>query len=542
MRDRGFLRAVLFLALAGSILFCSGKGYDLEKIRARAEAFDREVTLSWYETDNYGRPSRLAEIYQDYEDLFTDPRLIGFVQRKMAEEPVPRERRRLEYLYQYLIEEFAGQKCKELDDRILDIQAQEELDVGEQLVAFRDVAGELFNSSDRQWRRDLYWARGDVTISQLNPLLFQRLEIQRETCREFGYADYAQFQDQMRSSDFDQLAGLCEELLYRTELIYRELLTEAADRVLKLPLQEVRIFDRPRLFRGQSFDEYFPRDRMVPLLQDIFRDMGIDLTQQPNIDLDVEDRPEKEPRPACYMISIPTDIRVLVKPMGGAEDYESLFHEMGHAEHYAHVQVPEYEFRALGESGVTETFAFLLENLFMDETFLETKLGMPAEAARSYLRQALLSDLSSLRYYCSLFLFERALHSGEEEPWWRYQDLWERARLTPMSLPQAEMGYLLANEDFYSVNYLEAWLLEAQLRETLRREFGSCWFADPGAGRFLIRLWALGNEKPVGELAQELGYQGLDAGVLRREIERLYQFAEKGSPHFMTEPVGEVQR
>ena len=70
-------------------------------------------------------------------------------------------------------------------------------------------------------------------------------------------------------------------------------------------------------------------------------------------------------------ISIPDDIRVLVKPLGGAEDYESLFHEMGHAEHYAHVLATDYEFRVLGEDGVTETFAFLFENLFMDPKFLD---------------------------------------------------------------------------------------------------------------------------------------------------------------------------
>jgi oligoendopeptidase F len=268
--------------------------------------------------------------------------------------------------------------------------------------------------------------------------------------------------------------------------------------------------------------------------------MGIDLTQQDNIDLDVEDRPEKEPRPACYMIAVPDDIRVLVKPLGGAEDYESLFHEIGHAEHYAHVQATDYEFRILGEDGVTESFAFLFENLFMDPKFLETKANMPADVARSYVRQGLMADLSSLRYYCALFLFERALHSGAEDPSWIYRDFWERARLTRMSLPQAEAGYLMANEDFYSVGYLEAWLLEAQLREKLRQDYGAYWFSDPRAGQLLKDLWALGSEKPVGELAQELGYGSLDAGPLRRETERLFHYARGTSPLMDRETAGRM--
>lgn len=529
MKVRRIVEAIFVLTLVALSLTCFGKRYDLEKIRTRAEAFDREVSLSWYQTDNYGRPSRLAEIYQDYQDLFTDPQLIRFVQKKMAQEQSRRERRRLEYLYRYLVEEFASQKCKELDDRILDIQAQEVIDLDGQVVAFREVDGELFNSSDREWRRKLYRARGEVIISKINPLLRQKLKIQGETCGQFGFASYAEFQDRVRSADFDWMTQLCEELLYRTEFIYRELLTEASDQVLGLPVGDIQVYDRPRLFRGQSFDEYFPQDQMVSLLQETLGEMGIDLALQANIDLDVEDRPEKEPRPACYTISIPGDIRVLVKPMGGNEDYESLFHEMGHAEHYANMAVKEYEFKDLGEYGITETYAFLFENLFMDKNFLETKLGMPPEKVGPFLRQALLSDLSSLRYYCALFLFERGLHGDEEDPVQAYRYLWERARLTRMSLPEAEMDYLMANEDFYSVNYLEAWLLEAQLRETLRGEFGTRWFAHPQSGQFLKRFWALGSEKPAKELAQELGYHDLDAEILRREIDRLYQ-QTKGSP------------
>jgi oligoendopeptidase F len=262
---------------------------------------------------------------------------------------------------------------------------------------------------------------------------------------------------------------------------------------------------------------------MVPLIESTLEEMGIRLGEQDNIDLDVEDRPEKEPRPACYIISVPGDIRVLVKPMGGAEDYESLFHEMGHAQHYAHTAVPEFEFRVLGEDGVTESYAFLFENLFMDDVYLIERAGLTEETALAYIRQALLADLSSLRYYCALFLFERQLHAGLDKPWQVYRDLWERARLTRMSLPQAEAGYLLANEDFYSVGYLEAWLLEAQLRETLRDRYGPQWFADPRAGRQLRELWALGSSRTVSELSRDLGYETLDAAALRRQTERIYR-------------------
>jgi oligoendopeptidase F len=515
------------------VFSCARQKYDLDQIRLRAEAFDREITLSWYETDNYGRTSQISEIYDRYQDLFTDQELVRFVGAEMERQTEPAQRRRLTYLRGYLIDEFIGLKVGSLDDQVLNLQAQETLPLPDQNLAFRDVYGELYNSSDREWRRQVYQAQRDFICQRINPLLTERLKVQRQTIRQFGFKDYVDFQDQMHQSDFDNLSQLCEELLYQTELIYRRLLEETAEKTLGLPLHQIHVYDRPRLFRGQSFDAYFPKDRMVPLVRETLADMGFQLDQQDNIDVDVEDRPEKEPRPACYIISVPDDIRVLVKPMGGAEDYESLFHEMGHAQHYAHVVVPEFEFRVLGGDGVTETYAFLFENLFMDDVYLIERAGLPENRARSYLRQALLADLSSLRYYCALFLFEQQLHAGLEKPWQVYRDLWERARLTRMNLPEAEGDYLMANENFYSVGYLEAWLLEAQLRETLRDRHGPQWFSDPRAGRLVEDLWAWGSQKSVVELSRELGYEKLDAAALRRQVERIYHLTE---PAASTEP------
>ena len=522
------LRAVAALLML-AVFSCARQGYDLEEIRRRAEAFDREITLSWYETDNYGRPSRMGEIYERYQDLFADEELIRFVGTEVERQTDERERRRMKYLQGFLIDEFIGLRVGDLDDRILDLQAQETLSLSGQEVAFRDTYGELFNSSDRQWRRQVHEARSSFVSKRINPHLTDRLKIQRETCQQFGFRDYENFQDQAHEADFETLSDLCEELLYRTELIYRRLLEETAGRTLGLPIHEIRMYDRPRLFRGQSFDTYFPGERMVTLLESTLQDMGIRLDEQDNIELDVEDRPEKEPRPACYIVSVPGDIRVLVKPMGGAEDYESLFHEMGHAQHYAHVTMPEFEFRVLGEDGVTESYAFLFENLFMDDVYLIERVGLTEEVALAYLRQALLTDLSSLRYYCALFLFERQLHAGLEKPWQVYRDLWERARLTRMTLPEAEADHLMANEDFYSVGYLEAWLLEAQLRETLRDRYGPQWFSDPRTGQLLKELWSLGSARTVSELSRELGYERLDAAALQRQAERIYRLTEPAS-------------
>jgi hypothetical protein len=79
-----------------------------------------------------------------------------------------------------------------------------------------------------------------------------------------------------------------------------------------------------------------------------------------------------------------------------------------------------------------------------------------------------------------------------------------------------------SNEDFYGVNYLEAWFLAAQLRSVLRERFGVEWWTSPGAGAFLRELWALGAELSPVEVAQKIGLEGIDPTSYLKELETAF--------------------
>jgi hypothetical protein len=66
-----------------------------------------------------------------------------------------------------------------------------------------------------------------------------------------------------------------------------------------------------------------------------------------------------------------------VAPIGGWDDYVTLFHEGGHTEHSANVD-PElpFEFRRLGDNSISETYAFLLQHLVEDPEWLSRRLGV----------------------------------------------------------------------------------------------------------------------------------------------------------------------
>ena len=65
--------------------------------------------------------------------------------------------------------------------------------------------------------------------------------------------------------------------------------------------------------------------------------LGFDLEAEPNIKLDLDDRPQKSPR-ACVIPSDPPKIvHLITRAQGGLHDYQAFLHEAGHALHYAGV-------------------------------------------------------------------------------------------------------------------------------------------------------------------------------------------------------------
>ncbi|MBN2566208.1 MAG: hypothetical protein JXB46_10910, partial [Candidatus Eisenbacteria bacterium] len=272
--------------------------------------------------------------------------------------------------------------------------------------------------------------------------------------------------------------------------------------------------------------------------------MGIDLEALPAIRLDAEDRPEKEPRAASYPIAPGEDVRILVKPAGGVYDYESLFHEMGHALHDAYVRVDAYEFQRLGDYGTTETYAYIIEDLLSNDRFIAgNDLIGDAETRERFLRNQLLGDLGGARYYAGLMRYERLLHGGglsDEELVKAYAEMIGRSRLVPLEHP--EFGYLADNEDFYGVNYLEAWFLAAQLRAVLVSRFGERWWEQRAAGEFLEGLWALGSEFTPAEVARRIGYEGLDSSYYIEEIRRAYAGLRDGPGSMSTSGTTAISR
>jgi hypothetical protein len=519
------LRFVAGILIAAALLCsCQTSTYDLETVRARADDMSRRLLLAYYNTDAYGEESQLAEIMAEYDDL-ADPGLVRYIAAERDAERDPRQRKQLDYLYYDIVGTIVWQDLADIEDRITDIESRAVLTVGDEEIPYREIGIRLFNETDSAVREDLYTAMGEFGVERTNPPRREMVDLTRRGLREYGFSDLDEFESARRGIDHDALEATVVEFLEETGDIYWNLTSDAALDVFGVDVSDVPDYDRGRLFRGAEFDVYFPPEDAVPLLRRTLLGMGIDLDELPMIHIDAEDRPEKEPRAASYGIAPGEDVRILVKPVGGLYDYESLFHEMGHALHDSYVSVDEYEFARLGDYGTTETHAYVLEQLFSDPGFLAEHGFEPRpDVGRALLKNQLLGELGSARYYAALFRYERLLHRGgldEAELVEAYRTLMEEYRLAPLEHP--EYGYLASDEGFYGVNYLEAWFLAAQIRKVLVERFGDRWWSSSEAGGFLKDLWSHGAELTPDEIARLLGFDGLDSGYFTAEIEAAYE-------------------
>src|SRR3989304_2234113 len=117
------------------------------------------------------------------------------------------------------------------------------------------------------------------------------------------------------------------------------------------------------------------------------------------------ERPVKPPSALVPPIRIPGAIRLVIMPRGGHDDYATLFHEAGHAQHLGTTRADlPVEYRYLGDKSLTEGFAFLMEYLVTNSHWLRKLTEM--KNTDVFLRFVYLYKLYFLRRYAAKLSYE----------------------------------------------------------------------------------------------------------------------------------------
>jgi hypothetical protein len=272
--------------------------------------------------------------------------------------------------------------------------------------------------------------------------------------------------------------------------------------------------------RLSPLEATYERDRATEVCLATLGELGFDLAADPNVRLDLDDRPQKAPR-ACVIASDPPRVvHLITRAQGGLHDYQALLHEAGHALHYAGCDPAlPYTFRRISrDHALTEIYSYICEAITREPGWHARHFGLSdAEAEENAEATTFLEALLYRRYEAKL-RFELAF-------WGRFHDDggtptgYEEALTEATGVRYRGDGYLSdMDAGFYSADYLRAWIRSAQLRAHLIDEVGADWWRRPETGELLRSLFREGTKPTSEEIAGRLGFAPLDTGPLRREL------------------------
>jgi hypothetical protein len=275
------------------------------------------------------------------------------------------------------------------------------------------------------------------------------------------------------------------------------------------------------LRRLSPLESTYTKERSVDVCMASVRALGFDMTAIPNIRLDLEDRPQKNPR-ACVIASDPPDVvHLITRAQGGLADYQAFMHEAGHALHYAGVdpRLP-YTFRRISrDHALTEIYSYIFEAITREPGWHALHFGLTDAQAEENAQATLFLEALLYRRYTAKLRYELGFWSSFSEEHGRSPRDYARLLTEATGIRYDPRGYVAdMDSGFYSADYLRAWIRAAQLREYLIRELGEDWWRSPKTGDILRELFAEGTRPTSEEIAARLGFDPFDTAALVADL------------------------
>lgn len=438
------------------------------------------------------------------------------VDEALDRETEPFARRRLRMLREHLASIHEQYRCRLVTDRIDRAEATASVDLDGRSLPYRAVLGALMNEPSRERRRHLDAARRKV-LASFEPLYRERHATVFEVCLALGYDNPVERSEDLGGLPLSDLADELIDFLAATEQPYKTALAELLE-THRIPVDDAEWFDLVYLFRASAADDYYPAGELLPRMTAWTGAMGLDIRAGGNVQFDLEERPQKSPRPFCSIIEVPRRIVMVLRPLGGQSDYAAFLHELGHALHYGNTDPAlPWEFRHLGDNSVTEGYAFLFDRLIINPGWQRDVNGVPPD--ERLISILALRELMMNRRYAAQVLYELELMTTDkpEAMQWTWVSLLEDAT----GVHQPPENYLASvDPEFYSARYWRGWLFEAAIQRSLTEDYGARWYCQPDAGRRLTELWRDGQSWTVEEVAEQLG-TGLTSQALADRFEAL---------------------
>jgi hypothetical protein len=463
--------------------------------------------------------SEQAEIVRRYADLFTREQLDSL---RDAEERTGGDDR--EALYRLrktcesgLIAQALAEREDELENRLL---AERVRFKGEEMP-LRNAQAKLAVLPEYADREELGWIQADAS-AQFNPDRLELIRSGEELAAEYsGVAEPVERNEQEKGISLRELSRALQAAADEVSEPYGELRARWFDKLLGAGHPDVpSSFHTAYMRRLSPLEATYTKDRATEVCLETLQRLGFDLTAQPNIKLDLDDRPQKAPR-ACVIASDPPRVvHLITRAQGGLHDYQAFLHEAGHALHYGGCDpnLP-YTFRRISrDHALTEIYSYIVEAISRERGWHAEWFGLSDEQAAENAQGTIFLEALLYRRYEAKLRYELDFWTrfpqdgGTPEGYEEY--------LTEATGVRYRQDAYLSDMDsgFYSADYLRAWIRAAQLREHLIAEIGEDWWRNARTGDLLRELFREGTKPSSEEIAGRIGFDPLDTKPLVHEI------------------------
>jgi hypothetical protein len=496
-------------------------------VRTPAE-YESQLRRYLYDRSEEGRAVRVgekevserAEIVARYRDLFSREQLdaLRAAEQEAADD---NDRERLYRLRKTCEAGVVSAELAEREDALENAILAARVEFKGEELPIRSAQAKLAVLPDYGEREELGEAAGDRS-AEFNAERLEVLRAAEELEAEIsGEPDPVARNEEEKGISLRELEAVLAQASERSTGAYVLLRDRWFERLLGPERAKVpSSYHVAYLRRLSPLESTYTKDRAVEVCMDTVKRLGFDLENEPNIRLDLDDRPQKSPRACVIPSDPPSVVHLITRAQGGLHDYQAFLHEAGHALHYAGVDpnLP-YTFRNISrDHALTEIYSYIFEAITREPEWHAHYFGLSDEEAARNAEATSFLEAVLFRRYTAKLQFELDFWSRFNEDGGGPDGYEER--LTEATGVRYRADAYLADMDggFYSADYLRAWIRSAQLRDYLVREIGEDWWRTAETGDRLRALFLEGTRPSSEEIAARLGYQPLDTAPLLREL------------------------
>lgn len=460
---------------------------SMDQIEKKIEWLDYKIASEEWNLYTTGHSDSLDFYRQLYNYTLSEPSTIKQIKEGASVLSNESDLRRLSLLSKLIIER---SKIDAEIDQLKDSLSALEINYRPQLNGDETTTVELYkiyrSDSNPSVRESAY--RAYVSVGELKADgILKLVKLRNQKASQEGYNNYFTYAFDKMNIDINWYEEFLKKLDKISEKRYEEILNSLKSRLNKT---NIEIWDLGYASSNVDLavDNYFPVDSQLVYIKRTLDKIGFNIEKYP-IYFDLDTKQGKSQYAYAFPIKIPIDIRVLANQSNGFNSCKVLFHEIGHALHFASIKQKNSLFRNMIDGtwleGIAQTFAAMM----LDPVWLSKYAHLPDLLIEQFESTKEEQDIIYLRSNLLRLNFEYEIYKNPNQDINKlYWDLFEKY----MKLPRHDDLYPWASEIYYAThpvylqNYLLADIIAAQNISYIKENFGS--FIDNEMTRsFLIQ-------------------------------------------------------